>query len=143
MIGRELAPPVKVLIADDEPGILRSLASSLSRAGFDVTTADDGAPAIALAESATFALVVVDLNMRTSGIAVVRHYKRCYGAGVYCAVLSGEDDDATRAACLEAGADDVFVKPVPASVLRRRLAEAALALRTGAIAQPVALVSRA
>jgi len=134
----EPAAPVRVLIADDEPGILRSLASSLSRAGFDVTTADDGAPAIALADSATFALVVVDLNMRTSGLAVVRHYKRCYGTGVYCAVLSGEDDDVTRAACLEAGADDVFVKPIPASVLRRRLVEAAQGLRASGIAHTAA-----
>jgi two-component system KDP operon response regulator KdpE len=128
MIGGRPATPTRVLIADDEPGILRSLESSLSRAGFDVTTANDGAPAIALAGSAKFELVVVDLNMRTSGIAVVRHYKRCYGAGVYCAVLSGEDDDVTRAACLEAGADEVFVKPIPASVLRRRLTEAAQGL---------------
>jgi two-component system KDP operon response regulator KdpE len=127
------ATPTRVLIADDEPGILRSLESSLSRAGFSVTTANDGAPAIALAASATFELVVVDLNMRTSGIAVVRHYKRCYGAGVYCAVLSGEDDDVTRAACLEAGADEVFVKPIPASVLRRRLTEAAQGLLAATI----------
>jgi DNA-binding response OmpR family regulator len=126
--------PVTVLVADDEPGVLRSLASALSRAGFDVSTADDGAPAIALADSASFEIVVVDLNMKTSGLAVVRHYKRCYGAGVYCAVLSGEDDDTTRAACFEAGADEVFVKPIPASVLRRRLAEAALVLRTSAVA---------
>jgi len=123
---------VKVLIADDEPGILRSLASALSRAGFEVTTADDGEPAIALAESATFDLVVVDLNMRTSGLAVVRDYKRRYGAGVYCAVLSGEDDAGTRAACFEAGADDVFVKPIPASTLRRHLADAAAGLHGGA-----------
>lgn len=119
---------VKVLIADDEPGILRSLSVALSRAGFDVTCADDGAPAIALADSATFELVIVDLNMRTSGLAVVRDYKRRYGAGVYCAVLSGEDDDGTRAACFEAGADEVFVKPIPAATLRRRLAEAAAGL---------------
>jgi len=143
MTGREPAAPVRVLIADDEPGILRSLASALSRAGFDVTTADDGAPAIALADSATFELVVVDLNMRTSGIAVVRHYKRCYGAGVYCAVLSGEDDEVTRAASLEAGADEVFVKPVPASLLRRRLAEAAAGLSARPLAHPIAQAGHA
>jgi DNA-binding response OmpR family regulator len=71
--------------------------------------------------------------MKTSGLAVVRHYKRCYGARVYCAVLSGADDEELRGACLEAGADEVFVKPVPASVLRRRLSEAVLALRATAI----------
>jgi two-component system OmpR family response regulator len=122
----------RVLLADDDPGILRSLASSLTRAGFTVTTADDGAPAIALADAETFDIVIADLNMRTSGASVVHHYKRRFGAGVYCAVLSGDDDDVTRKTCLEAGADDVFVKPAPAAVLRRRLTEAALALRAAA-----------
>ena len=126
--------PVTVLVADDEPGVLKSLASSLTRAGFDVATVNDGAPAIALADSTSFEIVLVDFNMKTSGLAVVRHYKARYGARVYCAVLSGEDDDAIRAACFEAGADEVFVKPIPASVLRRRLAEAALVLRTAVVA---------
>ena len=122
----------RVLIADDDAGVRRAMAAALSRAGFDVTAVDDGAPAIALADRSRFDLVVVDLHMKTNGIAVIRHYKQRYAAGVYCAVLSGEDDDATRAICMAAGADDVFGKPVPASTLRRRLTEVALALRAGA-----------
>jgi DNA-binding response OmpR family regulator len=124
----------KILVADDEPGIRRAIESSLSRAGFDVTVVDDGAPAIALAEQVVFDVILVDVHMKTSGLAVVRHYKRCYGSRVYCAVLSGADDDDVRDACLEAGADEVFVKPIPASVLRRRLSEAVLALRATALA---------
>lgn len=126
----------RVLIADDDPCVLRAMAASLVRGGFEVTTADDGAPAIALADTAGFDIVLVDLHMRTGGLAVVRHYKERYGAGVYCAVLSGEDSDATRADCVAAGADEVFVKPSPAAVLRRRLAEVALGLRAAALAQP-------
>jgi two-component system, OmpR family, phosphate regulon response regulator OmpR len=124
----------RVLVADDEPGIRRAMESSLTRAGFDVTVVDDGAPAIALAEHTAFDIVLVDVHMKTSGLAVVRHYKRCYGPRVYCAVLSGADDDEVRGACLEAGADEVLVKPIPAAVLRRRLSEAVLALRATALA---------
>ena len=122
----------RLLIADDEDGVRRSLTTALSRVGFEVTAVDDGAPAIALADTAAFELVLVDLHMRTGGLAVIRHYKQRYGTGVYCAVLSGEDDDETREACLAAGADDVFSKPIPAGDLRRRLTEAALALRGAA-----------
>ena len=118
-----------MLLADDDAGVRRSMMTSLSRAGFEVTAVDDAAPAIALADTAAFRIVLVDLHMRTPGLAAVRHYKQRFGAGVYCAVLSGEDDDDTRAACLEAGADEVFCKPVAASVLRLRLTEVALALR--------------
>jgi DNA-binding response OmpR family regulator len=132
MITRPPNPLARVLIADDDPAILRALSSALTRAGFAVTTAEDGAPAIALDDTVRFDIVIADLNMRTSGALVVHHYKRRHGAGVYCAVLSGEDDDTTRRACLEAGADEVFVKPSPAGVLRRRLTEVALALRAAA-----------
>lgn len=124
----------RVLVADDDSGVQRSIAATLSRAGFEVTTVDDGAPAIALADSSTFDIVVVDLHMATSGLAVVRHYKRCYGHRVYCVVLSGEDDETTRSACLDAGADEVFVKPIPATELRRRLSDAAATLRSAATA---------
>lgn len=129
MISRTAAGLAHVLLADDDPGVRRAMVTSLSRAGFEVTAVDDGAPAIALAGSSPHAIVIVDLHMRTGGLAVIRHYKQLYGTGVYCAVLSGEDDEDTRAACLEAGADEVFCKPVPASVLRHRLTEVALALR--------------
>lgn len=63
---------------------------------------------------------------------MIPHYKQRFGAGVYCAVLSGEDDEATREACPAAGADAVFCKPFPAVDLRRRLTEVALALRASA-----------
>ena len=124
----------KVLVADDEPGIRRAIETSLTRAGFDVTAVDDGEPAIALAAHSAFEIVLVDVHMRTSGLEVVRHYKQRYGPRVYCAVLSGADDEDLRDACLAAGADDVFVKPIPASVLRRRLSEAVLALRATSVA---------
>jgi two-component system OmpR family response regulator len=128
-VSRESGVAARVLIADDEPHIRESISRSLERIGCIVTAVDDGAPAIAMADQAVFDAVVVDYHMKTtSGIAVVRHYKRRYGSRVYCAVLSGEDSDTTRAASLEAGADEVFVKPVPVAVLRRWVTDAAKAL---------------
>jgi len=39
-------------------------------------------------------MVLVDYNMKTvDGAKVVRFFKERFGAAVYCAVLSGEDDD--------------------------------------------------
>ena len=128
-MSREPGITARVLIVDDDPYIRDSISRTLTRAGCIVTAVDDGAPAIALADQAVFDVVIVDYHMKaTNGAAVVSHYKRCYGARVYCAVLSGEDDDATRGSCLEAGADTVFAKPVPAAVLRRWVADAAQAL---------------
>jgi DNA-binding response OmpR family regulator len=121
----------RVLVVDDDDVVRRSLATVLTRAGFDITTADDGEPAMALADR--FDVVVVDYNMRTTtGAEVVRHYKERFGDRVYCVVLSGEGDEQTHAICVDAGADIVMQKPAPVAELRRRLTEAAAALRARA-----------
>lgn len=120
------APRVRVRIAADDHGARRSLTTARSTAGFEVTAVDDGELAIALAGAAAFE--IADLHRTTGGLAVIPHDKQRHGAGVYCAVLSGEDDEATREACLAAGADEASCTPFPAVDLRR-LTEAALALR--------------
>lgn len=120
----------RVLLVDDDTHVLRALATWLSRAGFEVATAEDSAPALRMAQTTLFDLIVVDYNMGTSrGVDVVRHFKQRYGDAVYCAILSGDDGDATRDECMLAGADDVFMKPASPVELRRRLTQAALALR--------------
>ena len=115
---------MRVLVVDDDEHILRAMATSLRRAGFDVTTASDAAPALEIDES--FDVVVADYNMKSdaTGADVVRHFKTKLGAAVTCFVLSGEDDPDTRDACLAAGACDVLLKPVSPVELRRRLSEA-------------------
>jgi signal transduction histidine kinase len=116
---------VRILIVDDDPRIRRSTANALSRIGFHVITADDGGPAINLAETTPPDLALVDYNMPTSGVEVVRRLKALHGAAVWVAVLSGQDDEETRSECFEAGADDVLVKPAVISELRRRMIAAA------------------
>jgi CheY-like chemotaxis protein len=115
----------KILVVDDDEHILRAMATSLTRAGYEVTTADDGEPALAV--TSHIDVIVVDYNMKSelTGADVVRHFKSRYGNAVTCFVLSGEDDPDTREACLAAGATDVLLKPVSPVELRRRLAEAA------------------
>jgi len=114
----------RILLVDDDTHVLRAMATSLKRAGFDVTTAEDGEPALAL--ETDFDVVVVDYNMKSdkTGADVVRHFKT-RSSKVVCFVLSGEDDPETRHVCLTAGAEDVLLKPVPPGELRRRLADAA------------------
>ncbi len=115
----------RALVADDDDAIRRALTASLTRAGFIVTAVDDGAPAIALGETAEFDMVIVDYHMKTvDGAEVVRYYKQRFGTAVYCAVLSGEDDETTRETFASAGVDEMFQKPISPVDLRRRLAEA-------------------
>jgi DNA-binding response OmpR family regulator len=123
----------RILLAEDDETVRRAISNALRRAGYDVTAVDDGAPAIALADTVLFDIVIADLNMTTVGGAeVVRHYKRRYGIRVCCVVLSGDDDEVTSAACYAAGADDVLVKPIAPTELRERLFSAVRALRGNA-----------
>jgi two-component system sensor histidine kinase/response regulator len=118
-------PGVRVLVADDDPLIRRALVKNLTRIGFEVHPADDGAPAIALAETTPPDIAVVDLTMPTSGLEVVRRLKELYGSAVHVTVLSGRDDEETRMTAFDAGADDFLVKPIPIAELRRRIAASA------------------
>ncbi len=123
----------RVLLADDDEQVRRALGNSLTRAGFEVTAVDDGGPAIALAETVLFDIVIADLNMRrVGGVAVIEYFKRRFGMGVCCVVLSGEDDETTASLCYAAGADDVITKPTTPSELRQRLFAAVRALRGNA-----------
>ena len=118
----------RVLVVDDDDQIRRAIASSLARNGFDVSTASDGAPALRIAEVATPDIVVVDYNMPTGGLHVVRALKQRHGTAIYVAVLTGEDDTLTRSLCRDAGADAVLIKPIGIGELRRVLTAAAIAL---------------
>src|SRR5262245_52751879 len=71
---------VRVLVVDDDPRVRRIVVSTLVRVGFHVVAADDGTPAIAVAEANPPDVAVVDLGMPTSGYEVVRRIKQLYGA---------------------------------------------------------------
>ena len=121
---------IRVMIADDDPMVRRTLSHALGRVGFDVCTTADGQSALRLAEIAPPDIALVDLNMPMGGPELVAKLKAMYGHDVWVAVLSGEDPDAIRDMCLEAGADDVLVKPISPLELRRRLIAAAPAGKT-------------
>jgi len=112
----------RVLVVDDDDRIRHALAILLKRAGFEVTTASDPASALAMTE---LDVVIVDyhLSSEVTGADVVRHFKQRLGSAVTCFVLSGQDDPATRDACLAAGATKVLVKPVSPVELRRLLSK--------------------
>lgn len=111
----------RVMIVDDDPQIRRALSNALTRGGFDVCIATDGAPALRLAEVAPPDIVLVDYNMPTGGLVVLKALRAKLGAAVYLAVLTGADDETIRQACLTAGADAVIGKPISPIELRRRL----------------------
>lgn len=120
----------RVLVVDDDPAVCRAISTVLARDGFDVATAADALPALDAAALSPPDIVVVDFNMPTCGLEVVRELKARCGDNVFVAVLTGDDHEQMRADCLAAGADAVLIKPIAPTELRRRLSAAAVALKT-------------
>ncbi len=105
----------RILLVEDEPAILESLAYVLGRDGFFVISAKNAAEASALATDAgtPVDLVVLDLMLPDgSGFDLIRGWRAASpGRQMPIIVLSSRDAEADRVAALESGADDYVTKP--------------------------------
>lgn len=115
----------KVLICDDEPYILESVAYVARKEGYTVLTAENGADAIALARSERPGLVLLDLNMPIkSGYQVCEEIKGDPEMrGTYVILLTAKGQESDRAKGEAAGADEYITKPFSPRKLRQRMLE--------------------
>ena len=118
-----------MLVVDDDERICRQLATGLSAAGYQVVTANDGASALAQSEDTPPDVAIVDLEMPTSGLEVIKHLKKQLGEAVHVIVMTGHDDEKSRSNAFEAGTNDFVVKPTGMAELKRRVAAALRAQR--------------
>ncbi|GAA5201141.1 response regulator transcription factor [Microbacterium jejuense] len=120
---------MKVLIADDDPQLVRALRITLAAHGYEVIAAPDGVAAVALAAKENPDIVMVDLGMpRLDGIQVIEALRGWSGAPII--VVSGRTGSADKVEALDAGADDYVSKPFQIDELLARLR--ALSRRAGA-----------
>ncbi|MCC2032875.1 response regulator [Microbacterium allomyrinae] len=111
---------MKVLIADDDPQLVRALRITLAAHGYEVIAAPDGAAAITLAASRRPDIVVLDLGMpRLDGVQVI-HALRGW-TSIPIIVVSGRTGSADKVEALDAGADDFVTKPFQIDELLARL----------------------
>ena len=111
---------MRVLIADDDPQILRALRITLTAKGYDVTTAVDGTQAIAAAVDHRPDILILDLGMpHLDGMEVI-HAVRGWSAAPIL-VVSGRAGAADKVEALDAGADDYITKPFAVEELLARI----------------------
>jgi DNA-binding response OmpR family regulator len=102
--------PAKILVVDDEPGMVRLVALYLQQAGFDVLSARTGTDAIEAVERRRPDLVVLDVGLPdVDGLAVFRRIREIEETPVIMLTARGEPRD--RIAALEGGVDDYVPKP--------------------------------
>lgn len=111
---------MKILVADDDPQLVRALRITLSAHGYDVVAAPDGAAAVALAAQSHPDIVLLDLGMpHLNGVQVIEALRGWTAAPII--VVSGRTGSADKVEALDAGADDYVTKPFQVDELLARL----------------------
>ena len=110
----------RIAIIDDEANIRELLEIGLSVAGFDVSSAPDGAAGLTLVRSFVPDCIVLDVMMpRIDGIALLPMLRRLTEVPIL--MLTARGDVRDRIEGLDAGADDYLPKPFEMSELVARV----------------------
>ena len=111
----------KVLVVEDDPGILRTVADNLRFEQYEVVTATDGETAYALQQRERPDLVVLDLMLpRMSGLELCRKL-RMDEVQVPVLMLTARGGEADRVRGLDLGGDDYVTKPFSVPELMARV----------------------
>jgi two-component system KDP operon response regulator KdpE len=114
------APPIKVLVIDDEPPIRKLLRMGLSTQGYDIIEAPNGKLALEkLAEEP--ALIILDLGLPDIQGHDLLRMIRARDETVPIVVLSSRGDEAGKVQALDLGADDYLTKPFGMEELLARM----------------------
>jgi two-component system KDP operon response regulator KdpE len=115
--------PATVLVVDDEPAIRRFLKSTLESQGWAMVEAADAEAANRAVRHHRPEIILLDLGLPDrDGMALLPELKRLSDAAIL--VLTSRDDERSKVAALDEGADDYVTKPfsIPELLARMRTA---------------------
>ncbi len=105
------APRHCVLVIESDESLANQLAFDLKEAGYEPLTAHDGTSGLQNCRDRQPALIVIDRMLAgESGLSLCKNLRNA-GTRSPVLVLMARDTVDDRVACLEAGADDYFLKP--------------------------------
>src|ERR1039457_1823992 len=152
---------MRILIVEDEPDLLASLAQALREEGYAVDTANNGEDGLFNAEGTDYDAIVLDVMLPgVDGWEILKRLRKTKKTPVL--MLTARDQTRDRVRGLDTGADDYVVKPFDLSelfarlraLIRRGAGQASNVLKLGDIVidtgarqvtkggQPVALTAR-
>jgi two-component system, OmpR family, KDP operon response regulator KdpE len=112
--------PPRILVVDDEPNILGTLAPLLRARGYEVHTAMNARAAIETVDREKPDLIVLDLGLPDlDGVEVCRQIRESLSVPIVVLSARGAEGDKVRA--LDVGADDYVTKPFGAEELLARI----------------------
>ena len=123
---------MKILVVDDEELLVKGIRFNLQNDGYEVIAGYDGAEAVALAQSQTPDLIILDVMMpRMDGLTACSKIREF--SSVPIILLTAKADDMDKLMGFDNGADDYLTKPFNILELKARIR--ALLRRSGATEQ--------
>ena len=113
---------MKILVAEDEPMLLKTIELKLKKEGYEVIATGDGRDAIARIEKDNPDLVISDIMMPyVSGLEVVSLVKQPGRKTIPIIILSAMEQEKIVMEAFELGADDYITKPFSLNELSIRV----------------------
>jgi len=101
----------RILLVEDEPGLVLTVSDLLAAEGYEVETATDGETGMAKAAGGKFDVVILDVMLpRKNGFEVCRDLRQ-RGIDVAILMLTARSQVVDRVLGLKLGADDYLTKP--------------------------------
>ncbi|MEZ4689827.1 MAG: response regulator transcription factor [Ignavibacteria bacterium] len=111
----------KILIIEDDPGIIKGLEESLSSEGFEVSAESDGEKGYAIALKNEQDLLILDLMLPSmSGLDICKNL-RMEHINTPIIMLTAKTKEMDKVLGLELGADDYVTKPFSMKELTARI----------------------
>ena len=114
----------KILLVDDDPGILSLFSYTLKSTGYSVYAAASGAEALEILQHNNIQVMFLDLNMPgMNGVELCRRIRQERPISIIYAV-TGYTSLFELSNCREIGFDDYFPKPVPTEIIKEAARDA-------------------
>src|SRR6202000_1066833 len=111
---------MRILVVEDEPDLLRSIAQALREEGYAVDTAANGKDGLFNAENTDYDALVLEVMMpQMDGWEVLARLRKSKKTPIL--MLTARDQSRDRVRGLDTGADDYVVKPFDLPELFARL----------------------
>lgn len=111
-----------IVVADDDPTILKLVSLRLGMAAYTVVPAGDAQGALAMIRANGPVAAILDVQMPGGGLEALAAIKADPGlCGLPVMMLTGERNAETVVQAMESGADDYMVKPFDPDTLTERV----------------------
>lgn len=111
MVDNPSSPEIRILVADDDPGIASLISMECEDDGYIVDVVSDGQQAMEKLKAGSFSLALLDWDMPfMTGYDVCKRL-RDKGSRIPVLLVTAKDDVDDRIKALDAGADDYLCKP--------------------------------